>query len=241
MVPTREIFWNIVDGGWIYPFAAAAIGITVYGFVRRWRLWRLGTPASRLDRPAERLRGVLVELFGQRRQLRQGYAGVAHTLIFYGFLVEFIATCMIAVQEWTGIHYLKGTTYLWFSLGADVFGILGIIGIAMAMWRRAFMRPAHLESSLDDWFALVLLLVIFVQGFVIEGARIAVTVLPLPDNWAAWSPGGYVIARLLSGVAGARRPLSLVAALPLRDSRVLQAMETVTLTGARSGCVRGSR
>jgi Fe-S oxidoreductase len=107
---------------------------------------------------------------------------------------------MIAVQEWTGIHYLKGTTYLWFSLGADVFGILGIIGIAMAMWRRAFMRPAHLESSLDDWFALVLLLVIFVQGFVIEGARIAVTVLPLPDNWAAWSPGGYVIARLLSGV-----------------------------------------
>ena len=32
------------------------------------------------------------------------------------------------------------------------------------------------------------------------GARIAVTVLPLPDNWAAWSPGGYVIALMMQGI-----------------------------------------
>lgn len=203
MVPTREIFWNIVDGWWIYPFATVAMAVFAWGIVRRLRLWRLGGPAARLDRPWQRIRGVFAEVFGQKRQLRQGYAGVAHALIFYGFFVEFIATCMIAVQEWSGIHYLEGPVYLGFSLGADVFGILGIIGIGMAMWRRAVMRPTYLESSLDDWFALCLLLVIFVQGFVIEGARIAVTVLPLPDNWALWSPGGYAVALALRGFSDA--------------------------------------
>ena len=62
----------------------------------------------------------------------------------------------------------------------------------MAIWRRAVIRPSYLETSLDDWFALILLLVIFVQGFVIEGARLAVPE-PSPMTWAIWSPGGYAV------------------------------------------------
>ena len=199
-IPTREIFWNIVEGGWIYPFAGLAVAVLVVGMVRRIRLWRLGEPSDRLDRPGVRLTGLLAEVFGQKRQMRHGYAGLSHALIFYGFFGCLIATTMISVQEWTGIHYLQGTTYLWFSLGADIAGILGIIGIGMAIWRRAVIRPPYLESSLDDWFALLLLLVIFVQGFVIEGARLAVPE-PSPMTWAIWSPGGYAVSLLLKGTS----------------------------------------
>ena len=135
MVPTREIFWNISYGDWIYPFAALAVGWMCYGIYRRVRLWRLGTPEARYDRLAERFSGLLREIFGQRRLLRDRYVGVAHLLIFYGFFVEFLATCLIAIQEWSGIHFLQGTFYLWFSLFADVFGILGLIGIVMVAWR----------------------------------------------------------------------------------------------------------
>jgi Fe-S oxidoreductase/nitrate reductase gamma subunit len=200
MVPTREIFWNIVYGGWIYPFAALAVGWMCFGIYRRVVLWRLGAPEARFDRLGERFSGLFTELFGQRRLLRDRYTGIAHLFIFYGFFVEFVATCLIAIQEWSEIHFLQGTFYLWFSLFADVFGILGLIGIGMVAWRRGVQRPAYLNSSVDDWVALVLLFVVFAQGFVIEGARIAVTVLPLEDNWAAWSPGGYAIALLLQGV-----------------------------------------
>ncbi|MFP8873319.1 MAG: heterodisulfide reductase-related iron-sulfur binding cluster, partial [Myxococcota bacterium] len=200
MVPTREIFWNIVYGGWIYPFAALAVGWMVFGIYRRVRLWRLGGAEARFDRLGERFSGLLAEIFGQRRLLRDRYSGTAHLFIFYGFFVEFVATSLIAIQEWSGIHFLQGTFYLWFSLFADVFGILGIIGILMLAWRRGVQRPAYLNSSLDDWVALTLLFLVFAQGFVIEGARIAVTVLPLPDNWAAWSPGGYVIALMMQGI-----------------------------------------
>ena len=85
MVPTREIFWNIVEGWWIYPFAGLAIAVMALGMVRRIRLWRLGEPSNRLDRPGERLAGLLAEVFGQKRQFRYGYAGLSHALIFYGF------------------------------------------------------------------------------------------------------------------------------------------------------------
>ena len=200
MVPTREIFWNIVGGGWIYPFAALAVGWMVFGIYRRVRLWRLGGSEARFDRLGERFSGLLAEIFGQRRLLRDRYIGTAHLFIFYGFFVELIATTLIAIQEWSGIHFLQGTFYLWFSLFADVFGILGIIGILMVAWRRGVQRPAYLNSSVDDWVALTLLFIVFAQGFVIEGARIAVTVLPLPDNWAAWSPGGYAIALMMQGI-----------------------------------------
>ena len=42
VTPTREIFWNVVDGGAIYLFALAAAALLGYGIYRRMRLWRLG-------------------------------------------------------------------------------------------------------------------------------------------------------------------------------------------------------
>jgi len=202
MEPTREIYWNISGETLIYVFLAAALGGLAYGIHRRVRLWRLGGPggeAQRLDRRGLRLRGLLVEVFGQRRPLRDPYPGVAHLLVFYGFLAELIATALISVQEWTGIHFLKGTFYLWYSLLSDAFGILALVGLCMLLWRRAVVRPARLHSVLDDWIALVLLLLIFLQGFLVEGVRIAVTELAQQPELARWSPGGYALALLVQG------------------------------------------
>ena len=74
--------------------------------------------------------------------LRDTYPGLIHLFIFYGFFAELIATSMIAVQEWTGIHYLKGNLYLGYSLLSDGFGLLGIVGLLMALWRRLVVKPS---------------------------------------------------------------------------------------------------
>jgi Fe-S oxidoreductase/nitrate reductase gamma subunit len=200
MEPTREIYWNIAAGALIYLFAAAAVATLGWGVFRRVRLWRLGTPELRTDRLGERLRGLLVEVFAHRRPLRDPLPGVAHLLIFYGFLAQFVATSLIALQEWTGIHFLRGSFYLGYSLLSDVFGLLGLVGLGIAFWRRAVTRPARLHSVLDDWVALGLLLLIFVQGFVVEGLRIAVTELEQQPGLAPWSPGGYAVALALAGL-----------------------------------------
>lgn len=192
--PTREIYWNITYGALIYAFAAAAVAVLVWGVLQRWRLWQLGGGEARFDRIPERLRGLLIEIFGHRRQLRDPIPGLAHLFIFYGFLAELVATSLIAIQEWTGIHYLEGTFYLWYSLLSDTFGVLAIVGLLMAIWRRGVVKPARLHSVMSDWVGVTLLLLIFLQGFFVEGFRIAVTELEQQPELARWSPGGYLVA-----------------------------------------------
>ena len=76
----------------------------------------------------------------------------------------------------------------------EPFGVLGIVGLCMVVWRRGVQRPARLHSVMDDWFALALLLLIFLQGFFVEGVRIAVTELEQQPELASWSPGGTLVA-----------------------------------------------
>lgn len=200
MGPTRQIYWNIAGHALIYGFlilALAAVGYTIY---QRTRLWKLGTGEQRLDRIPERIRFALAEIFLQRRQLRDPFMGVAHLFIFYGFLAELVATSLISIQDWTGIHFLKGTFYLYYSLLSDSFGIMGIVGLLMALWYRGVVKPARFHTIADDWVAVLLLLVVFTQGFIVEGLRIAVTELRVQPELAPWSPGGYVVALMLQNL-----------------------------------------
>jgi Fe-S oxidoreductase/nitrate reductase gamma subunit len=199
MALTREIYWNITSGALIYLFALATVAFLIYGVHRRLRLWRLGGGEARFDRLPERLSGLLIEIFGHRRQLRDPTSGIAHLFIFYGFLAQMVATALISLQEWTGIHYLQGTFYLWYSLVSDSFGALGIAGLFMVAWRRGVRRLARLHSVTDDWVALALLLLIFLQGFFVEGVRIAVTELERQPELARWSPVGRLVALSLRG------------------------------------------
>jgi Fe-S oxidoreductase/nitrate reductase gamma subunit len=201
MSDTREIYWNIVGGGLIYLFFAVAVTAFARGVYRRYRLWSLGGGEVRWDRIPERLLGLLVELFGQRRQLRRLYPGVMHALIFYGFLAEVIATTLIGVQDWTGIQFLQGTTYHWFSLLSDTFGLLAILGLLMAIARRMVLRAKHVVSLTEDGIALGLLLLLFLQGFLTEGLRMAATELHQNPALARWSPGGYLVALPLQGLS----------------------------------------
>ena len=195
MEPTRQIYWNIVGGGLIYAFLAVAATWLLWGVWKRVRLWRLGGAENRVDRIPERISGLLREVFGQRRHLQDPLPGVAHLMIFYGFLAEFIATLLIAVQEWTGVHFLQGNFYLGYSLLSDLFGLVAIVGLLTMLFWRGVLRPARLHSALDDWVAVLLLLLLFVQGFFVEALRLAATEPP----WAEWSPIGYSVSFLFAG------------------------------------------
>ncbi len=200
MEPTREIFWNIAFGPAIYGLAVIAVGLLLRGAWRRIGLWRLGAPEDRSDRLGERFRGLLIEVFGQRRHLRDPFPGVAHLLIFYGFLGAFIATAVIAVQEWTGVHFIAGPFYLGFSLFADLAGGIGLVGLSMALYWRLIVRPDRLHSVMDDWIALGLLFLLFVQGFAVEAIRLALTEAISSPEVALWSPIGYALALTIKGV-----------------------------------------
>ena len=123
-----------------------------------------------------------------------------HLFIFSAFVVEFIGTSLIALQVDLGRTFLWGDFYLYYSLVLDIFGGLGIIGLAMAAERRYIRKVHRLTDTPDDGLALLILFVVFFTGFLVEGMRIGATELAQHPAWAPWSPGGLAIAKLAAAL-----------------------------------------
>ena len=202
-IPFRDTFWNVP--GWaqiaLYVGGAVAIAVLVYGLWQRVTLWRRGLPEDRLDRIPERLGLVAAHALGQVRTLSQAYPGVMHAIMFWGFLALFMGT-VLATIDWDialplfGYKLLKGHFYLFYETVLDLFGLFFVVGLGMAVWRRFVSRPARIEPSARFAWALTLLFVINVTGFVMEACRLAV----VEPWWAPWSPVGWALGRAFVGL-----------------------------------------
>jgi len=214
-VPFRDTFWNVP--GWaqvaLYVGGFVAIAVFAYGVWQRVQLWRQGGPEARLDRIPDRVRLVLVHALGQVRTLSQAYPGVMHATMFWGFLALFMGT-VLATIDWDitlplfGYKLLRGSFYLAYEAVLDLFGLCFVIGLGMAVYRRFVARSPRVDPSARFAYALLVLFVVNVTGFVMEACRIGAT----QPWWGPWSPVGYAVAQAMLGAGlseGALRGLHL--------------------------------
>ena len=188
---TRQIYWNISHIWVMYALLLPTAAIAGYGVYRHANRWRRGQGAARFDRPADRLKMVIEHAVAQRRTARDAFAGSFHRLITYGFVILTIATTAVALDADFGTTIMRGRFYLYFqSLIVDVFGALVMVGVGMAASRRYLKRPKKLIYTDEATLILVVIFAICLQGFLVEGWRIAVT----RDPWGAWSPFGNLLA-----------------------------------------------
>ena len=192
---TREIYWNVGHGAGtlvpMYVLLLAALCILVWGCWQRIKIYRLGRELQRIDDLPRRVVEALYQVLAQLRVMRVKGAGTAHGLFFWGFFLLFVGTCLIVLQADVtdplfDVKFLKGPFYLLFSLVLDIAGAIAIIMLAGLFVRRYLLKPPGLETRREDAFIHVLLMVILLTGFVIEGARMAVT--EIGTNLSRWSP-----------------------------------------------------
>ena len=203
-MPQRPLFWSI-QGAWLfYLCAAVALAVFGYGLGCRVRVWLSGT-RGRGPVPQGALSRLLVDgLLGRRIFRGDWAAGIMHALIFWGFAGLTIATALAAVDHYL-VGFLQGRLYLVFSLGADIAGVILLVGLLWALFRRYLQRVARLERRPGDALVLLWLLLAALSGYLVEGLRLAVVRPPSAD----WSFAGYAVARLLSD------PHSAAAAYPI--------------------------
>jgi Fe-S oxidoreductase/nitrate reductase gamma subunit len=202
---TREIYWNVGHGVWtllpMYLLTLGAFFVLVRVFLQRIAVYKQGLPLNRTDRTADRIQGMITKILFQQKVIRVRWPGLLHGMFFWGFGLLFIGTCLIVVQaDFTDllfdIKFLTGTFYKLFSIVLDLAGLVCIAMLAGLLVRRYFFPPEGLETKKDDAIMHGLLFAILISGFVIEGARMAVTEMGTP--LAAWSPVGFGVASLLS-------------------------------------------
>ncbi len=205
-MPTRQIGWNVSEIAFAVMYVLVAVQALVlgYAFTRRVLMWRSGRSFKPVDRIGERVRRALAVVFLHRRLIRPGYvyAGLMHLFIFWGFVVLFIGTLIVLleadiVRPYFGVSFYQGTFYVAYKLVINFFGLLFLIGLLMAVYRRYGQKlPKFRRNLSDDAIVLGILLFLGITGFLLEALRLSATRDPAaPIHWVA-----YPLTLLLNGV-----------------------------------------
>ncbi len=91
---------------------------------------------------------------------RYWYAAVLHSFIFWGFLALQIRTLnfiLNGVHEDISLASIFGMLYDAWRPVMDLFNVLVIVGVVLAMGQRAFYRPKRLTLNWDAWVILFLI------------------------------------------------------------------------------------
>ena len=215
-VATRQTFdgltsWQVAFWYFLIFLSTATFFWGVYRLVRKYRASRQPLDISRATaRPAgERIAHAARIVFTHRWiRRRDPVAGVAHLFVFYGFLVLFIGTAILAFQDDIaaplGFDFFKGWFYKGYSLFLDLFGAALVVGIGVFAYKRGIQRPFRLrywrpdrgEGEYDrrpyvvgDWLFLGLIFFLAFTGFLLEAFRVAVD----RPAFEVWSPIGWLL------------------------------------------------
>ncbi len=197
MTPQRIMFWQIDHVWTFYVLAAMATGFFLAGLGAYMSVWKKSVKSPQLSFSGDALKKMTLDVLMGRRVLQGNVAaGLMHLFIFWGFVILFIGTSLLALHEY--VHpYLKGKPYLFFEASMEVGGLILLAGLIWALVRRYLQRIPRLERRVEDALVPLWLLVVTLSGFFLEGVRLAAQKPP----WAHWSFVGSMIAGFISDKA----------------------------------------
>lgn len=150
--------------------ATAIIGAFSLFFVRAKRLVLLmknvqGRSGVVVDRLDDRVRVLLTDVLGQSNVRRKMLPGLAHTLIFFGFLAIQPHSLELMVRGvLPGVHVadLAPGVYGGYLFIADILAFLVLFGLGYGLYRRLVTRPAYLTNGPDARLIIAFIAVIIV-------------------------------------------------------------------------------
>jgi len=157
---------------------AAALATFAWLMRRRWRLMRLGPDENRWDHVGLRLKRVWTFAFVQKRMRRYKAAGIAHLLIFLGFLVLLLRTLILIGRGFSrgfdgwGILAKGSPLGDSYSFIKDVFVILVIIATAVFLYYRLIRRLRRMTLSFEGLLILLIIEVMMGADLLHDGAEI---------------------------------------------------------------------
>ncbi len=196
----RVLFWQIEAPWLFYSASALATGCCAVGLWRKIRWIRQGARV-----PAE---GLHIGTIGKvctdillHAQLRNDrIAGISHILLFYSFLTLLMVTTYVMIAGHLAPRMYAGIPYVGISIAADGAGTLMLIGVGLALYRRAKnirskdqISPAYTSA---DTVLLTLLGFLSLSGLGLEGLRIHVQ----SDPWVVANPVGWLFSLLFAGI-----------------------------------------
>ena len=123
------------------------------------------------DRIFDRIKVLFTDVLGQSNVRRKRMPGLAHTLIFFGFLAVQPHSLELMIRGvFPGFHpagWIPGL-YGAYIFVADILAFLVLFGLGYALYRRLFMKPKYLTDGLDARFIILFTAVIIITFHLIN-------------------------------------------------------------------------
>jgi len=197
----RSVFVDIPGALQVVFYVSTAVCFLGVGwmFAQRFGGYERGAPDDRRTtgenfrrRVADFRAGVYMQTL-----MRDGAAGLMHSLMYFPFLGLFAVTTVLEIDHSlpSGAKFLHGGAYQAFSAFGDLMGVLFLVGLVWAFARRYVIKVyrIRIKTRPEDAVILGILFLLGLTGLLTEGARIALMRQP---NYEKWSFVGYPISYL---------------------------------------------
>ncbi|MBU0639788.1 MAG: 4Fe-4S dicluster domain-containing protein [Planctomycetes bacterium] len=173
---------------------------------RRWRLMFVGqAPDKRGDQIGKRVGAVMRYVFGQVRMFRYPLPGLAHTIVFFGFLALLLNSIILWVRGYVPgfdfwIFGLDSPVGVFYAFVRDIFTVLVIIGVVVFFYYRGILRLQRLTLNAEGLAILGIIFFMMIADLVYEGAEIIHHTPAGESLFHGAMPFGSLFALLMAGL-----------------------------------------
>ena len=113
-----------------------------------------------------------LDVIGQRKVLKEDcFRWITHMLIYGAFMLLVLMHALEGVIT-SALFDTYSSTINPFLFLRDLFGLLVIVGVCMAVYRRYILKAPRLTTNPMDIYTIVLIAIIMVSGILLEGTKI---------------------------------------------------------------------
>jgi Fe-S oxidoreductase len=161
----------------------ATLSALAYSLNRRWQLMKVATaPANRADRIPERVWVTLKYAFGQYKMPYYPLAGVAHILIFFGFMILLLRSMILwgrAFSPEFNFWILGPEEVMGLPLGhvydmlKDVAAVIVLAGASAFVYLRVVVKDKRMSLHWEGLAILGIIIVMMLTDILYDGAMLA--------------------------------------------------------------------
>lgn len=135
---------------------AYAVNLFVYVVKTRIEYIKLGKKVEFDNNVKERLNKIWVNVFGQKKLLKDRKSGIIHVMLFYGFiLVQFGAIDFIIKGIKPGAHLPLGPLYPGFTFFQEIVTLTILVAVIWAFYRRYIEKLVRLKRGFKSGIVLI--------------------------------------------------------------------------------------
>ena len=161
----------------------ATLSALAYSLNRRWQLMKVATaPVDRADRIPERVWITLKYAFGQFKMPYYPLAGVAHILIFFGFLILLLRSLILWGRAFDPEFnfWILGPEPVWglplghvYDLLKDVAAVIVLVGASVFVYLRVVVKDKRMSLHWEGLAILGIIIVMMLTDILYDGAMLA--------------------------------------------------------------------